>query len=94
MEKFILNEKLTREFQLIVPNLRYASKSDIIQAINGFIEDTTKQPGKYVSKDLEITIPSGWNIIVKNNKDYSTITLVKAKANILPLGSDNDIDLD
>lgn len=94
MEKFILNEKLTREFQLIVPNLRYTSKSDIIQAINSFIEDTTKQPGKYVSKDLEITIPTGWNIIVKNNKDYSTITLVKAKAVITPLGSDNDIDID
>lgn len=90
MEKFILKEKLTPKFQLIVPKSMYANNCDIVQAINSFIENTTKQPGKYVSKDLEITNPNGWNVIIKDCKDYSTITLEKVELIIVPFESDND----
>jgi hypothetical protein len=90
MEKFVLKEILTPKFQLIVPNSMYANDCDIVQAINSFIENTTKQSGKFVSKDLEITNPNGWNVVIKDCKNYSTITLEKVELIITPFGSDND----
>lgn len=92
MEKFVLKEILTPKFQLIIPNQMSANSCSIVQAINSFIENTTKQVGKYVSKDLEITNPTGWNVTIKDRKDYSTITLEKVELIIVPFGSDNDID--
>lgn len=92
MEKFILKETLIPKFQLIISNAMCANKCDVVQAINSFIENTTKQPGKYVSKDLEIINPDGWNVVVKDRKEYSTITLEKVELVIIPFGSDNDID--
>lgn len=92
MEKFVLKEMLTPKFQLIVPHSMYANNCDIVQAINSFIENTTKQSGKFVSKDLEIINPNGWNVAIKDRKDYSTVTLEKVELIIIPFGSDNDID--
>lgn len=89
MEKFVLKEILTPKFQLIVPSTMCANNCDIVQAINSFIENTTKQPGKYVCKDLEIINPDGWNVIIKDCKEYATITLVKVELVIIPFGSDN-----
>lgn len=90
MEKFVLKETLTPKFQLIVPSTMCANNCNIVQAINSFIENTTKQPGKFVSKDLEITNPNGWNVVIKDCKEYSTITLKKVELIIVPFESDND----
>lgn len=90
MEKFVLKETLTPKFQLIVPSTMCVNNCNIVQAINSFIENTTKQPGKFVSKDLEITNPNGWNVVIKDCKEYFTITLKKVELIIVPFGSDND----
>jgi hypothetical protein len=82
MEKFILKEILTPKFQLIIPNSMCANNSDIVKAINTFIENTTRQQGKFVSKDLEISNLDGWNVVINNHKEYSTITLEKAELTI------------
>lgn len=82
MEKFILKEILTPKFQLIVPNQMCANNSDIVKAINTFIENTTRQQGKFVSKDLEISNLDGWNVVINNHQEYSKITLEKVELTI------------
>ena len=92
MERFVLKEVLTPKFELLFSNKMSANDCDIVQAINSFIENTTKQPGKYVSKDLKITNPSGWNVFVNVCKDYTMIILQKVELIIETFLTDDDLD--
>lgn len=92
MEKFILKEKLTPKFQLIIPNKTHSGIKDVCEAINSFIKNTTKQEGTFIRSILaaiKVENPAGWHITTKENVEYMTITLEKIELTIVPCEGEN-----